>query len=201
MLNGNGNCCRRAAIIHYWSASRYRETTPPPLQPTHLTPQQTHWDNLYIQCVYQLELLPAILYYTTPFLEIRIIRRVMLRWRVRKFSSNRENFQSTQWYLLFWWTARAKPQRHGSPLNPEESVTISRVNLTLEFPVYLCCSLPWIHAFRKLFLNHPLRNCTCSKKAIYWYRRKSPGHFLGTDWSAYSGICSPMNLDRSWRIF
>ena len=28
------------------------------------------------------------------------------------------------------------------------------------------------------YFNHPLRNCTCSKRAIYWYRRKISGPLL-----------------------
>ena len=59
----------------------------------------------------------------------------------------------------------------------ERKVLISRANLTLEFPasfMLLAAMNPCICGY----FNHPLRNCTCSKRAIYWYRRKISGPLL-----------------------
>jgi magnesium chelatase family protein len=59
----------------------------------------------------------------------------------------------------------------------ERKVLISRANLTLEFPasfMLLAAMNPCICGY----FNHPLRKCTCSKRAIYWYRRKISGPLL-----------------------
>jgi len=59
----------------------------------------------------------------------------------------------------------------------ERKVLISRANLTLEFPasfMLLASMNPCICGY----FNHPFRNCTCTKRAIYWYRRKISGPLL-----------------------
>jgi magnesium chelatase family protein len=59
----------------------------------------------------------------------------------------------------------------------ERKVLISRANLTLEFPASFMLFAAMNPCLCGYF-NHPLRVCTCSKRTIYWYRRKISGPLL-----------------------
>jgi magnesium chelatase family protein len=59
----------------------------------------------------------------------------------------------------------------------ERKVMISRAKMSLEFPA----SFMMIAAMNPClcgYLGHPLRGCTCSRRAIYWYRRRISGPLL-----------------------
>lgn len=59
----------------------------------------------------------------------------------------------------------------------ERKVIIARTKMTLEYPasfMFFASMNPCLCGY----FNHPLRDCTCSNKAIYWYRRKISGPLL-----------------------
>ena len=59
----------------------------------------------------------------------------------------------------------------------ERKVLIARTKMTLEYPasfIFLASMNPCICGY----FNHPLRACTCSRRAIYWYREKISGPLL-----------------------
>jgi magnesium chelatase family protein len=59
----------------------------------------------------------------------------------------------------------------------ERKVLIARAKIALEYPasfMFLASMNPCICGY----FNHPLRACTCSRRAIYWYRKKISGPLL-----------------------
>jgi len=59
----------------------------------------------------------------------------------------------------------------------ERRVLIARARMALEYPasfMFIASMNPCLCGY----FNHPLRACTCSKRAIYWYRRKISGPLL-----------------------
>lgn len=53
----------------------------------------------------------------------------------------------------------------------ERKLVIARTKMTLEYPASFML-LAAMNPCMCGYLGHPLRPCTCSKRAIYWYRRK-----------------------------
>ncbi|MGI8601281.1 MAG: YifB family Mg chelatase-like AAA ATPase [Chitinophagaceae bacterium] len=59
----------------------------------------------------------------------------------------------------------------------ERKITIGRVSGVMDFPasfMFLAAMNPCICGY----FGHPFKKCTCSKRAIYWYRRKISGPLL-----------------------
>jgi magnesium chelatase family protein len=59
----------------------------------------------------------------------------------------------------------------------DRKVLISRAKLSLEFPasfILLASMNPCLCGY----FGHPTRDCTCSKRALYWYRRRISGPLL-----------------------
>jgi len=59
----------------------------------------------------------------------------------------------------------------------ERRITIARAKVTLEYPAAFML-IAAMNSCLCGYYNHPTRKCTCSKRALYWFRRKISGPIL-----------------------